>query len=143
MTLLDEALGACQYIIPSRSGLYEPFACDGPMPMAASGHHPNHPNAWLALVCPVEDAAGEIIDIVAWLPDAPGTWWLRAGDGRVLGEHDIEMARDYRQPLWLVDTPAQWLAEWDPYTACILQRSRVRGLFDGIQVTRRRYADVG
>ena len=58
-----------------------------------------------AVVLGVADRYGEISDLVAWLPDNPGDWWLRRGALSVLGEAEVR-ARSIprRAPLPVRDT---------------------------------------
>src|SRR5690349_18096681 len=48
----------------------------------------DHPEAVFALQMPVVDA-GEVLDLVAWLPDDPLTWWRRRGAATMLGGHNL------------------------------------------------------
>lgn len=87
-------------------GLYEP-AEDGPA----------------ALICPIGEHYGDpswpaIDDLVAFFPDQPGRWWLRRGDGVLLGQDHVEDVSG-RSPVRLVSTPLQWLRA-DGEAACVL-----------------------
>ncbi len=85
-----------------------------------------------AAILAVHDQDGEVADIVAWFPDAPGRWWLRYGEVVVLGARALEVARYFNDPTTLHGTPQSWaLARGDG--ACVLRWDvDLRELFDGI-----------
>ena len=49
-------------------------------------------------------------DICAWFQDRPTRWWLRRGIGVVLGADEAEHKEFMREPLYIFDTPADWVA---------------------------------
>ena len=73
------------------------------------------PHGRLAVLIPVRDRWGEIVDIVAFIQDEPEQWWRRYGDETpILGAQALAQAIFERRELVLWETPLQWL----------LQRSR-------------------
>ena len=67
------------------------------------------PHGRLAALIPVRDRWGEIVDAVAFLPGAPGRWWLHHRDTVILGAEALAEAAWEHQPLELWETPEQWL----------------------------------
>ncbi len=68
------------------------------------------PHGRLAALIPVRDRWGELVDIVAFIPDEPEQWWCRCGDETpILGAWALAHAAWERQPLMLWETPLQWL----------------------------------
>lgn len=57
---------------------------------------------------PVRTADGKLIDVVAWRPDNPAQWWLRTGNGLILGASELERVSWTALPCYLVATPAAW-----------------------------------
>ena len=52
----------------------------------------------------------EILDLIAFRPDQPETWWRRVGEpGLVLGEDRYLAAVDGATPLSVFDSPLAWL----------------------------------
>ena len=105
------------------------------------------PEAVFALQLPVVDA-GEVIDIVAWQPDYPLTWWRRRGVATMLGGHNLwrplpaeiaaddselafQIARETIAARWtprsilLVESPAEYLANRGDRTVCVLNWDEV------------------
>ncbi|MCH9050079.1 MAG: hypothetical protein IIA72_03210 [Proteobacteria bacterium] len=70
------------------------------------------PNGRLAVLTPMRDRWGEIVDIVAFIQDEPEQWWRRSGDETpILGAPALAYAAWERQPLVLWETPLQWLLQ--------------------------------
>ena len=70
------------------------------------------PGGRLAVLIPVRDRWGEIVDIVAFIQDEPEQWWCRSGDELpILGARALAHAAWERQPLVLWETPLQWLLQ--------------------------------
>ncbi len=82
------------------------------------------PGALDADVFEIEDEAGEVVDQVAWTPDRPARWWLRTGDGLVLGAPEIARSAECDAPIRLLGTPLEYLdahAHGRPWCAVILR----------------------
>lgn len=54
-------------------------------------------------------AFSEIVDLVAWYPDQPGTWWTRCYSGVPLGVDQLDKAEIEQEPILLKTTPLEWL----------------------------------
>ena len=67
------------------------------------------PQGRLAALVPVRDRWGNLIDVVAFFPGAPGRWWLRYRGSVILGAEALAEAAWEHQPLELWETPEQWL----------------------------------
>ncbi|MBM3556021.1 MAG: hypothetical protein FJX47_10755 [Alphaproteobacteria bacterium] len=67
---------------------------------------PGHEGKWTALICPVADDDGTLLDLVAFDPARPACWWLRTGIGRFLGQVKgrWDEGRQFLHP-----TPLSWL----------------------------------
>lgn len=52
---------------------------------------------------------GEIIDLIAWLPNNAACWYSRAGIDYVLGRRDLHQAKLAKTPIKVHDTPFMWL----------------------------------
>ena len=50
-----------------------------------------------------------LIDMIAWRPDGPATWWYRTGEGAVLGADNLDLAHVEGWPISLHRTPLDWL----------------------------------
>ena len=76
------------------------------------GTYSPDPHGRLAVLIPVRDRWGEIVDIVAFIQDEPEQWYCRSGDETpILGAQALaEAAWDHR-PLVLWETPIQWLLQ--------------------------------
>ena len=74
---------------------------DGSFAYAADGH--------LATILPVPGLDGIMEDIVCWRDDDPYRWWLRRQVAVILGMAAVEAADYLRQPLFLHETPFDWL----------------------------------
>ena len=76
------------------------------------GTYAPDPHGRLAVLIPVRDRWGEIVDIVAFIQDEPEQWWCRHGDETpILGAQALAHAAWERQPLILWETPLQWLLQ--------------------------------
>lgn len=62
---------------------------------------------WAALQ-PVEDAGGELVDIIAWHPAAPDRWRLMTGEGEALGLIELDMVGE-DGPIICYGSPLSWL----------------------------------
>lgn len=74
--------------------LYEPTGADGePVIVMGVSEHPDE----------------QIIDLVAFQPSDPTRWWLRSGQGVVLGLHNARLAAFKEEPVFVHATPLDWL----------------------------------
>ena len=74
------------------------------------GRYAADPEGKLAVLVPVRDRWGEIVDIVAFIQDEPEQWWCRSGDELpILGAAALARAAWERQALVLWETPFEWL----------------------------------
>jgi len=62
---------------------------------------------WMALQ-PVEDAGGEVVDIIAWDPAEPERCRLLTGEGEALGLIELELLRE-GETIICYSSPASWL----------------------------------
>jgi hypothetical protein len=51
----------------------------------------------------------ELVDLLAWFPDAPARWWTRFGLAVFAGEEAVERAALFGKTLRLHETPLDWL----------------------------------
>ena len=59
---------------------------------------------------PVEGMVYNVVDLLAWLPDSPGTWWMRRGDETpILGSRNLAMAAYHGDSITLHQNPHEWL----------------------------------
>ena len=59
---------------------------------------------------PVEDLVYDTVDLLAWLPDKPGTWWMWRGDETpILGSRNLAMAAYHGDSITLHQNPHEWL----------------------------------
>ena len=112
--LLTEAMRFWAPIVPRLDGLFE-FADDGDLMDTKRSD--------MAVILPVEDFDGVIIDLVSWLWRDPSQWWLRRGDAIVLGEHALKRAEWCGYPVVLYETPSDWLDSRDIAAVSILNWS--------------------
>lgn len=54
-------------------------------------------------------AFSEIVDLVAWYPDQPGTWWTRCYSGVPLGADELDHAEIEGLEVLIHPTPLDWL----------------------------------
>ena len=107
------------------------------------------PSGAPAVLASVHDRYGDLVDLVAWLPDKPSAWWLRYGDEcPILGAADLAQAAWYQEPVSLYSTPESWLRarcrardgdhhhqEGDRRRCCILRWGLdLTALFAGVRV---------
>ncbi len=106
-------------------------------PLASGNYRPSDDGRW-AVILGVQDRFDEIVDLVAWSPDDPGSWWLRHGDEvPLLGARALAFAADRHEPVTLLPTPEAWLfAHSKPNSravVCVLDWGVDLGpLFDGV-----------
>ena len=106
-------------------------------PLVSGNYRPSDDGQW-AIVLGVQDRFDEIVDLVAWWPDDPGSWWLRHGDEvPLLGARALAFAADERQPIMLLPTPEAWLfavsERSEERVVCVLDWGVGLGpLFDGV-----------
>jgi hypothetical protein len=62
---------------------------------------------WAALQ-PVEDAGGEVVDLIAWHPAMPAQWRLLTGAGEALGLRELDMLGE-GETIICYASPANWL----------------------------------
>ena len=78
-------------------------------PLASGAYRPSDAGQW-AVILEVRDRHDELADLVAWLPDDPGHWWLRDGDETpLLGARALAIAADCHEPVTILPTPEAWL----------------------------------
>ncbi len=90
-------VGVMSIEVVGKSGLYQPAEEGGGQPAFI---HPVH----------ADGPYSDIIDIIAWRPADPGTWWLRTGVAALLGGFALRCAWAHKWPLRLHRTPLSWLA---------------------------------
>lgn len=71
-----------------------------------------------AIVLPVEDIYGDVVDLVAYLPSNLNKWYTRTGAGNVLGRHELDQAIVYQRSLIVRSSPHDWLM--NGCTGCVL-----------------------
>jgi hypothetical protein len=54
-------------------------------------------------------ATGEVVDLVAFNPKTPKAFWVHTGAGVMLGEVSAARAEHFSEPLYLHETPMDWL----------------------------------
>ncbi len=62
-----------------------------------------------AILLPVADADGALVDIVAWLPYEPERWYMRVGIHGVLGWDELNAAKVYCRSVVVNASPLDWL----------------------------------
>lgn len=84
-----------------------------------------------ALICPVRDPHGEVIDAVAWQIGNPNIWWRLRCVGAVLGAPALMRATWEPRELVVYETPSRWLAVMPADNAiCILDwKADLRAIF--------------
>lgn len=86
-------------------------------------------NADRAVVIAASSVAGEYLDLVAFRPQSPRSFWRYSGEADVLGGYFIERARAINEPLAVYETPLDWLRGSLPGVVFLdLQRSWAREL---------------
>ncbi len=82
--------------------------------------YPAAPSIYTAVETP------EILDLIAFRPDQPETWWRRIGEpGLVLGSDNLDAAHTEGWPISLHRTPLDWL-RGDCRGACLLDHCEAR-----------------
>ena len=101
---------------------------------SAEGTYTPAPDGDYAAILPVHDAEGELANLVAWSPDAPGHWWLRYSDECfILGARALEVAAYFHDPIELQGTPQVWAIEGGK-GACVLRWDvDLRPWFEGLK----------
>jgi hypothetical protein len=64
--------------------------------------------AWSALQ-PVDDASGEVVDIIAWRPAEPEHWRFLTGEGEALGLIELDVRLEEDGPIICYASPLSWL----------------------------------
>ncbi len=105
--IVDEFATHLAVIVPEPGGRFE-FA------------HDDSPSDVVVEIAAVRDDVGSVIDLVAWRPDQPRSWWLFQG-ATLLGEPAVSRAmwRD-EHVIKLCETPASWAQRRDGRAACVL-----------------------
>ena len=86
-----------------------------------------------AVVIGVEDRDGVLCDLVAWLPEDPGRWWLRHADEMpILGARELAVAAYFGDPIALYATPEQWLIAGRRGACVLMWDAPLRDLFEGV-----------
>ena len=70
-----------------------------------------------SIYCGVENPV--LVDLIAWRPDDPTTWWYRTGEGAALGTENLALAHTEGWPISFAATPLDWL-RGDSRGACLL-----------------------
>lgn len=99
---------------------------------ASDGSFQESEGGFEALVCPVRDGHGDVIDAVAWRLGAPNVWWRYRCLGDVLGAPALLKAAWEPAELILYETPARWLAAVGSKAICILDWSADLRLLFGL-----------
>lgn len=81
-----------------------------------------------ALLMPVRDLGGEVIDVAAWEFGQPAFWWLRKGIATYCGEHSIYLDNREGRPVKLVATPAEYLKHWGRAMCILNWKADVRAI---------------
>ena len=64
------------------------------------------------IVVPVYDSLYDnhlLVDLAAFIPEAPERWWLRVGNGVLLGADVVDKAEFFDEPVHLYPSPLAWL----------------------------------
>ena len=82
---------------------------------------------------PVEGEVYDIVDLLAWLPDKPETWWLRRGNETpILGARNLAIAAYFGDKITLHPNPQDWLLAGG-HGVCVLKWSwPLDNLFEGV-----------
>lgn len=115
----------CGRIITDGAGYFQPHP-DGEPAIVIPIGEPGWPDGWL-----------HVDDMVAFRPSAPSKWWLRRGAVTFASEIAIDLARQEKLPIKLLDDPLQYLKS-DPegLAAVVLDWGQFnpRDTFDGLTV---------
>ena len=86
-----------------------------------------------AAIIGVNDRYGELVDLVAWMPDDSWRWWLRHGDETpVLGARALAISAYDHEPITLHSTPERWLVSGRRRACVLTWDADLRGLFEGV-----------
>lgn len=99
---------------------------------ASDGSFQESEGGFDALICPVRDRYGEVVDAVAWRLGSPNVWWRLRCLGDVLGAPALLQAAWEPTELTLYETPQRWLANVGPRALCILDWSADLRLLFGL-----------
>ena len=95
-------------------------------------YFPDPTGEW-AVILPVRDRNNELCDLVAWLLDDPGRWWLRHGDETpILGCRRLAVAAYFGDAIKLYSTPERWLVARGHGAVILKWDVDCRDLFDGV-----------
>ena len=82
--------------------------------------YPAAPSIYTAVETP------EILDLIAFRPDQPETWWYCIGEpGLILGSDNLDLAHATGWPISFATTPLDWL-QADCRGACLLDHCEAR-----------------
>lgn len=91
------------------------------------------PDGRLAVLIPVRDRFGEIVDMAAFFQEESDQWWCRHGDETpILGAQELAYAGFHHQRLKLWETPLQWLLKRRSGCCVLDWGANLRLLFDDI-----------
>lgn len=62
-----------------------------------------------AIVMPTFTPSGVLVDLVAFRPETPRSFWTMAGAGLMLGHDSLERAEFFGEPLMVYESPFAWL----------------------------------
>ena len=95
-------------------------------------YRPDSTGEWAAIL-PVHDRHNELCDLVAWLLDEPGCWWLRHSDETpILGTRRLAVAAYFGDAIHLYSTPERWLLARGDGAVVLKWDVDCRDLFDGV-----------
>ncbi len=99
----------------------------------ADGTYRRDPGGEWAVILPVHDRDKTLCDLVAWLLDDPGSWWLRHGDETpILGSRRLAVAAYFGDAIRLYSTPQHWLLARGDGAVVLKWDVDCRDLFDGV-----------
>ena len=102
------------------------------LPYDDGTYRPDPDGDW-AVILPVRDRNKELCDLVAWLLDEPGRWWLRHGDETpILGSRRLAVAAYFGDTIRLYSTPERWLLARGDGAVVLKWDVDCRNLFDGV-----------
>lgn len=62
-----------------------------------------------AMIVPVCDDAGDLLDLIAFRLETPRSFWTYDGAAAMLGQWNLEHAQYYEEPLLIHECPLDWL----------------------------------
>jgi len=106
----------------------KPLLLPAPIGMArveieGSAYQPAEQGGRGMFVQPVLDSLDELVDVVAWHPDAPGRWFMRHEAAPIMGADIVEEAAFFGDILVVHPTPLEWLKAGGG-GACVLDWDR-------------------